>query len=333
MEYAYKRNFISIAMAALILASLCAVCASTSVSAAPVSSANGQAALVANGIGVAGAPAVCSQDTNGVDLFVKGTDNALWWKHWDGTKWSASTSLGGYLTSDPAAVSNGVGMIDVFVRGGDGALWEIATGNRGTNWQPWYKIGGRLLEGTGPAAYNWGGDKYAYGWFVTGTDHALWHMWRDNSGYYGWYSLGGYLTSSPAAASSTFGKIDVFVRGGDSALWSRHYASANPYSVVAWDPWTSLGGRIAPGTAPATCNGLLGPEVFVVGTDNALWHKSYQTNQWSGWEPLGGYLTSSPGAVTLSLGRIAVFVRGGDNALWQKFYNGGWRDWTSAGGL
>jgi len=35
------------------------------------------------------APAVCAQGPNSLDVFVKGTDGALWWKHWDGTAWSA----------------------------------------------------------------------------------------------------------------------------------------------------------------------------------------------------------------------------------------------------
>jgi hypothetical protein len=34
-----------------------------------------------------------------------------------------------------------------------------------------------------------------------------------------WENLGGYLTSSPAATSPASGVIDVFVRGGDGALW------------------------------------------------------------------------------------------------------------------
>jgi hypothetical protein len=61
-------------------------------------------------------------------------------------------------------------------------------------------------------------------------------------------------------------------------------------------------------------------DVFVRGGDNALWHKWFQ-NGWSGWESLGGYLTSSPAAASWSYGRIDVFVRGGDNALWHKCFS------------
>ena len=51
--------------------------------------------------------------------------------------------------------------------------------------------------------------------FVKGMDGALW--WK--RGAEAWQSLGGYLTSSPAAVSWGNGRIDVFVHGGDNALW------------------------------------------------------------------------------------------------------------------
>jgi hypothetical protein len=39
---------------------------------------------------------------------------------------------------------------------------------------------------------------------------ASWHQWE---------SLGGILTSGPAAASWDTNRLDVFVRGEDNALW------------------------------------------------------------------------------------------------------------------
>jgi hypothetical protein len=53
--------------------------------------------------------------------------------------------------------------------------------------------------------------------------------------------------------------------------------------------------------------------------NGALYHKSYTGSTWSGWENLGGKLTSSPAAATApGSSRIDVFVRGGDNGLWQN---------------
>jgi hypothetical protein len=50
--------------------------------------------------------------------------------------------------------------------------------------------------------------------------------------------------------------------------------------------------------------------------NGALYHQSY-TGTWSGWENLGGVLTSSPAAVSPASGVIDVFVRGTNGALWE----------------
>jgi peptidoglycan hydrolase-like protein with peptidoglycan-binding domain len=68
------------------------------------------------------APDVSSWASGRLDGFVRGTDNALWHKWWNGSVWSGWESLGGVLSSGPAAVSWGPNRIDVFVRGTDNAL-------------------------------------------------------------------------------------------------------------------------------------------------------------------------------------------------------------------
>jgi hypothetical protein len=66
---------------------------------------------------------VCSRWRGRLDVFARGTDDALWHKWYDG-RWSDWVSLGGTLTSDSAAVSWDRRRIDVFVRGSDHALWH-----------------------------------------------------------------------------------------------------------------------------------------------------------------------------------------------------------------
>jgi len=95
---------------------------------------------------------VSAQNANSLDLFMRGSDNAVWYKYWTGTTWTALTSLSGNVTSDPAATSPAAGYMDVFARGTDGALYEKTTTNNGTSWSNWYPIGGQLASGTGAAA-------------------------------------------------------------------------------------------------------------------------------------------------------------------------------------
>ena len=189
-------------------------------------------ALEGSSAPVVPAPAVYARGSNSLDLFAQGTNGALWWKHWNGTKWSTSTSLGGVLTSSPAATSSGNGVIDVFVRGTNGALYEKTTTNGGTSWANWISLGGQIHAGTGPAACSWGAGRLDV--FVQGTNGALYHKGGTGT-WSGWENLGGSLTSSPAAATAPgSSRIDVVVRGGDNGLWQKTYHSG-------WSGWASIG--------------------------------------------------------------------------------------------
>ena len=117
----------------------------------------------------------------------------------------------------------------------------------------------------------------------------------------------------PGATSTGPGTEDVFVRGFDDGLWTRHLAGS------IWGPWTSLGGIIT--SAPSAS----GVDVYARGGDNALW-----TRHGAGpWTSLGGIITTAPAATASDL-----FVRGADNALWTRHLNNGaWGPWTSLGGI
>jgi hypothetical protein len=74
-------------------------------------------------------------------------------------------------------------------------------------------------------------------------------------------------------------------------------------------------------------------DVFARGTDDDLWHRSYD-GVWQPWEDLGGGLTGDPVPVSWGAGRIDVFARGVDDDLQHIAYSGGaWGDWESLGGV
>jgi hypothetical protein len=217
--------------------------------------------------------------------------------------WSFTT--GHYVLSSPAVV-NGV----VYVGCDDGTIYAIGNQSAGT-WGPWTSLGGQILAGTSPAATNVSGQT---DWFVVGTNHQLYYT----SGSSGWTSLGGTLTSSPAAVSPSAGVIDVFVRGTNGALYTKHLSGG------VWGAWTSLGGQIPAGTSPAACSwGASREDVFVQGTTGALYQNTWTGTSWSGWTSLGGTLTSSPAATSPASGVIDVGVRGTNGALYERIYTGG----------
>jgi acylphosphatase len=128
------------------------------------------------------------------------------------------------------------------------------------------------------------------------------------------------------------GRVEVFVRGDDNAVW--HIWQTAPNN--GWSGWASLGGNI-PAVPVVFPNDDLRLEVFVRGDDNALWHiwQTAPNNGWSGWASLGGNFPGQPAVWMNADGRLEVFVRGDDNALWhiwQTAPNNGWSGWASLGG-
>ena len=75
-------------------------------------------------------------------------------------------------------------------------------------------------------------------------------------------------------------------------------------------------------------------DVFAVGTDHAVWHRSWQGAGWSGWQSLGGLVDSPPEVVAWGPGRIDLFAVGTDHAMWHRWWSGGsWGGWESLGGV
>jgi hypothetical protein len=265
-------------------------------------------------------PDPSSQAPNRLDAFVRGTDDQLYQKTWNGSTWSNFIPLGGVLTSDPAAVSWADGRIDVFVRGTDNQLWHKWFADGG--WSAWEPLGGVLTSA--PDVASWAPNRLDV--FARGTDNQLWHKWWNGSAWSGYEPLGGELNGGPGSVSWDTNRIDVFVRGTDNQLWHKWW------NGLVWSGYEPLGGVLASDPDPASWapNRI---DVFVRGTDNQLWHRWWDGTSWQGYEPLEGVLTSSPGAVSWSLGRIDVFVRGTDGALWHKWFSAGaWSGWESLGG-
>lgn len=147
-----------------------------------------------------------------------------------------------------------------------------------------------------------------------------WHDWAPR----GAPAVG--LVSGVDSASWAPGRLDVFGRGGDNALWHTWFDGS-------WHSWESLGGVLSdkPGAISWSPGRL---DVFVRGADSNLWHKWYD-GTWHAYELLGrppGGLTSGVDVASWAPGRLDVFTRGADNALWHVWYAGGWSVWESLGG-
>lgn len=261
------------------------------------------------GGGMQNGPDVSSWGSGRLDVFIRGLDNQLWHRWFDGTNWSGWEALGGILTADPSAVSMSPNSIDVFGRGQDNQLWHRSW--NGTTWSGWQPLGGGL--NSGPDVASWGPGRMDV--FIQGMDNQLWQKSFISGAWTGWQPLGGVITAAPGAVGSGGNRIDVVIRGQDNQLWHRWFDG------TSWSGWEADGGVLASGPDAASWGaGRL--DVFAEGQDHQLWHKWFANGGWNPWHSLGGITTGDIGAVSSGTNLIDVFIRGADGALWHRAYNG-----------
>jgi Beta-lactamase enzyme family len=262
----------------------------------------------------AGASSVIS-NSNRQDVFVRGPAGNVYQRMWLAGNFAGWVDVGGSTVSDPDAASPAPDAFpEVFSIGTDSAVWHAMwLNNRWT----WFSVGG--LCTSGPASVYSGPTRLDV--FCRGTDGHLWtNTWRQPSGWSGWSSVGGFITSDPDAASAgDADTLTVVARGLDNALWM-FTANAGTWS------YQSLGGICTSGPG-ATFSGPDRLDVFCMGTDGQPWTRTWkQAGGWSGWSGIGGSAVSDPDGVSLGDGSLPrVFARGVDGSTYQWLLtNKGW---------
>ena len=181
-------------------------------------------------------PGICSAGGNIFDVFIVGTNYAMYWRWYSGG-YSAWISIGGACYSDVSAICESSSALQAFVRGSNATLYEVYTNNGGTSWA-WVALGGpAMLAGTGPGACTDGSTTHVF----TNVGNQLYHILYAGS-WSGWekigFPTGGAITSSPTAVVA--GGVHVFVRGNDGACWTIS-GTGNPGE---WGAWASIGGQM-----------------------------------------------------------------------------------------
>jgi len=250
--------------------------------------------------------AVWWQNNNRLDVFVQGSDGALYEKFFC---WSVSGA----------------------------ACQSIGWSNQ------WVSLGGTLTEGPPTAAWSTGDriDVFIRG--GGGVNHILWQYWDTPAGWHGWVDLGptSGATSAPAAVwwqNNT--RLDVYIRGADYLLWSRYYCTqVGPLCpATGWSDWVTVPlppatAAMSLGSSPAVSAPTTGDriDVFMRDTTNQMRQTFWSptTGGWTDWAPLSGAtFISGPGAAWWAGDtKVDVFGQGDDNVLKQRSsVDGVWRD-------
>jgi hypothetical protein len=192
----------------------------------------------------------------------------------------------------------------------------------------WWTARGPNLVHTGALGVStWGANRLDV--FARAGDGTVRHKWYTGGGNWSpWQSLGGTLTSGPAAVSWGVDRIDAFARGGNDQLIHKWFTPSG-----GWSSMQGLGGRItsAPAVAAWAARRL---DVFARGGQDQLVHLYFTGTEWRGWQGLGGELTSAPAVASWGPERLDVFARGGNDQLIHKWFTraDGWSGWQNLGG-
>ena len=225
------------------------------------------------GIKVKGAPAVSSWQEGRLDVFVRGTDDKLYYRvyendAWQGAKW-ADLSDGNKIEQSPGAVSWGPNRIDLF------AVWNKELHHRAFNngqWSPWTEnLNGATNDA--PAAASW--KSWRVDVLVHTTDNQMSRRYWD-ANWKDWENIGGEVgsvSSAPSAAATSVNRIDCFARGTNGRLIHTWYQDQNKAQWVEVDTLTF---KDAPAVVSGGINTNQGrADVFVRGTDDLLKHRIY----------------------------------------------------------
>lgn len=157
-----------------------------------------------------------------LELFVRDRANVVH-NRWQGgpggwnSEWSA---LGGLVGSNVTVGLNTSGRLEIFARGTDNQVYHRWR-DGGTWLDRWLPLTGILSAGDIAVARN-GNDCLEI--FTRGTDNQVYTSRQSSPGnsahYLGWEPLqSGFLTTGDVTAISKNGRVQVFVRGLDQAVW------------------------------------------------------------------------------------------------------------------
>ncbi|HEX8126101.1 MAG TPA: serine hydrolase, partial [Allosphingosinicella sp.] len=229
---------------------------------------------------IKGAPAAVAPTADTIDIYVRGMDDRLWQKWWDGSKWHPSDDGwtvhddGAFrLGSSPSVISRGAGFRDVYVRGQDGAVYHKFWD--GSKWNGWFGLGGSIKGA--PSAVGPTPDTIDI--YAKGTDDRLWQKWWDGSKWgpsdSQWHPHddGMILGSSPSVLAEGAGFRDLYARHPNGTVIHKFWKNGT------WSQWFGLGGSIT--GAPLALSVVPGfHEIYARGTDGRLWQKAWDGKAW-----------------------------------------------------
>ena len=294
---------------------------------------------------------VISRSKDKLDLFVIGYEQVVYTAAWEPANtdgwhgwWDihVARSPGGRITG----VARSKDKLDIFVAGADGriytAFWEPTST---VGWSNWRAIGDvKVPNGAYITAVSRSADKIDL--FVVDVNGKIrTAAWEPSFGWEwrGWWEINGGMATPGApvmAVSRSKDKLDIFVVGTDSRVWSAAWA---PSATNQWFGWFPIGDVQVPQYSAVNVVSRSTDKLDLFVTDvngvirTAAWEPAF-TDGWRGWWEIKGG-RAKPGAPVTAVSRrkdvIDLFVVGTDGHVWSAGWAGGtaadWNGWWHIG--
>jgi hypothetical protein len=136
------------------------------------------------------------------------------------------------------------------------------------------------------------------------------------------------MLGDPAACSTQYPNVELFVRGDDGHLY-RKIRSVSEGVFQGWSEWLEVGSGFD--SDPACVAWPERIDLVARRTDGDIYLSTFSGGAWSEWTsigaPAGG--ASDPAVASWEPGRLDVFVRGlDDDLLHQRTFDGSWTNWA-----
>ena len=199
-----------------------------------------------------GAPVhVVSRSTDKLDIFVSDTQGRVMSAAWEpafGSSWHGWWHINNGYTSAPGApvtaVSRGHDKLDIFTVGTDSRVWTAAWDAAvAGGWRGWWQVG-TLVAPHGAPVYAVSRSTDKLDIFATDSQgRVMSAAWEPafGSSWHGWWHINnGYAAPGApvTAASRSTDKLDIFVVGTDSKVWTAAWDAAVP---GGWHGWWVMG--------------------------------------------------------------------------------------------
>ncbi len=300
-----------------------------------------------------GGPAVVAGPAGTSYVFVVGADHRLYAGRTSPAHSIEWENLGGLMSTAPNVVAGG-GRMDVFAVSPDASVCHRAHFHG--KWSPWRPLG--CIVGGAPLTVPHGArpDQDRLDLVVLNSALSVQHRRLENESWSAWTTVAEESFGEPAILYRGPQNLDLVARGADGRLhhaaqvrgeWSSPRPAGPDRTVVGpaligspdgvdlyyvgldrmlylrqwdgkWGESVCLEGTI---TERPTVVGRPdgGVDIFVVGEDRAIWHRSSTAAVTTWWRSLGGQAYSGIG-VTGSSDRLDLFVLGRDSAVWRRSF-------------